>query len=51
MKNAQVKKIINLPRLFMNSIVIRWQVTSLCNYQCDFCIQGSRETHLQAAKE
>ena len=51
MRNDQVKKIINIPRWFMNSVVIRWQVTSLCNYQCDFCIQGSRETHLLASKK
>ena len=51
MRSDQVRKIINIPRRFMNSVVIRWQVTSLCNYQCDFCIQGSRETHFLAAKE
>lgn len=50
MRSDQVKKIVNLPRRFMKSVVIRWQVTSLCDYQCDFCIQGSRETHILAAK-
>ncbi len=51
MRSDQVKKIVNMPRRFMKSVVIRWQVTSLCNYQCEFCIQGSRETHILAAKD
>lgn len=25
---------------------IRWGLTKLCNYYCDFCIQGSKSTHL-----
>ena len=29
---------------------IRWRVTSMCNYQCDFCIQGDRRTHQALAK-
>ena len=29
---------------------IRWRMTTLCNYQCDFCIQGSREEHLRQAQ-
>ena len=50
MRSDQVRMIMNMPCRFMKSFVIRWQVTSLCNYQCDFCIQGSREAHLAAAK-
>ncbi len=29
---------------------IRWRVTTLCNYQCDFCIQGDRESHLRQSE-
>ncbi len=50
MRNDQVNRIVNIPRLSRNSVVIRWQVTSLCNYNCDFCIQGSREAHIRASK-
>ena len=28
---------------------LSWQVTSLCNYACDFCIQGNRVAHKIAA--
>ena len=50
MGNKQVKSIVNLSHADLRSFVIRWQVTSLCNYRCDFCVQGSREAHLEAAK-
>ena len=29
---------------------IRWRVTTLCNYQCAFCIQGSPEEHARQAR-
>ncbi len=29
---------------------IRWRVSTLCNYECDFCIQGNREEHLRKAE-
>lgn len=45
---AEVCEIQNLAR--RDGYSIRWQLTSLCNYACDFCIQGSREAHLAAAK-
>ncbi|MBR5175511.1 MAG: radical SAM protein [Bacteroidales bacterium] len=48
MRANHVKRIVNLSRSFLGSLVIRWKVTALCNYQCDFCIQGSREKHVQA---
>ena len=32
------------------SFLLRWQVTSLCNYKCDFCIQGSEAKLKQASK-
>ena len=50
MGNKQVKSIVNLSHADLRSFVIRWQITSLCNYRCDFCVQGSREAHLEAAK-
>ena len=30
--------------------IIRWQMTHLCNYYCDFCIQGNREHHISRAR-
>ncbi len=29
---------------------LRWRVTNLCNYNCDFCIQGDKKTHVQNAR-
>ena len=48
MKNDDIIKIINTARRdgWMD---LRWRVTSVCNYQCDFCIQGDRETHARLA--
>ena len=36
---------------FIRRIPFIWNggVTSLCNYQCDFCIQGDKKTHLKLA--
>lgn len=49
MKNSDVKQIENI---YSRTDVfdIRWRVTTLCNYQCDFCIQGNREEHLRQAQ-
>lgn len=33
-----------------NSFTIRWEVTQLCNYSCDFCIQGDKENHARKAR-
>ena len=47
--NNDIKRIENLsadPHVFD----IRWRVTTLCNYQCDFCIQGNREEHLKQSE-
>ena len=30
---------------------LRWRMTSLCNYQCDFCIQGDRAAHRKLAEK
>lgn len=48
MKSKDIVKVerLNLKKEF----VIRWQLTSLCNYNCPFCIQGSKEEHLKAFK-
>lgn len=32
------------------TFVIRWQMTHLCNFYCDFCIQGNRERHIMRAQ-
>lgn len=48
MKNADVRIIENLyhsGKMFD----VRWRVTTLCNYQCDFCIQGDYQEHLRQA--
>ena len=48
MKNDDVMIIEN--RSFSrNHLDILWRVTSLCNYNCDFCIQGNRKEHLRLA--
>ncbi len=49
MKNSDVKLIENL---FHNddAFDVRWRVTTLCNYDCAFCIQGNRQEHLRQAK-
>ncbi len=49
MRNEDVVSIQNLqndPGCFE----IRWQLTLLCNYECDFCIQGNRQEHLRDAR-
>ena len=35
----------------LDVFALRWQVTSLCNYSCAFCIQGTHEAHLAAARD
>ncbi|MBR3311807.1 MAG: radical SAM protein [Solobacterium sp.] len=49
MKNTDIQKIEN-PGFKENVFDIRWRVTTFCNYQCDFCIQGTREEHLRQAQ-
>ena len=44
MKNTDVAEIRNL--LFGEHVFyVRWRVTTRCNYQCAFCIQGDPEAH------
>ncbi len=49
MKNSEIKTIENLKRKDKN-YTIRWQLTSLCNYYCDFCIQGNKNKHIEESK-
>lgn len=49
MRNADVRSIVN-GGVAPDEFVLRWQVTYACNYSCDFCIQGSHEAHLEAAR-
>ena len=49
MKNAEVSTVENL--LYdRQDLDIRWRITTLCNYQCDFCIQGNNRKHILQAK-
>ena len=48
MNNDEVAQVNNLGRYQLNSFVIRWELTRFCNYSCDFCVQGSHESHLKA---
>ncbi len=50
MKNEDIIKVENL-KYQDNSFVIRWNMTRLCNYYCDFCAQGNKENHLQKSKK
>ena len=47
-KNDDILEIRNLDT--RNCYQFRWQLTSLCNYNCDFCIQGKREKHIRDAQ-
>lgn len=49
MKNEDIIKVENL-RYSSDTYVIRWNMTKLCNYHCDFCVQGTRQKHLLDSK-
>lgn len=49
MQNADIIRIENTA-MKPNVLDIRWRVTTLCNYQCSFCIQGDRSAHLKASQ-
>ena len=49
MKNEEIKMIENLS-IDKKMYRIRWDVTYLCNYRCDFCIQGNRDNHLKRSE-
>ena len=48
MKSEDIIKVENLNR--GNSFIIRWNLTYLCNYSCDFCIQGNKKEHIDKSK-
>ena len=48
MKSTDIIKIENLNS--QNKFIIRWQLTYLCNYYCDFCIQGNKQNHIEKSK-
>ena len=50
MKNEDIIKIENL-RIDKNTYIIRWNITKLCNYSCDFCVQGNKAKHLSDSKK
>ena len=49
LKNREISKIVNLSAR-KDIFDISWKVTSLCNYQCDFCIQGDQAAHRKEAE-
>lgn len=48
-KNEDIKKVENI-KFNEDTYTIRWNVTKICNYNCDFCIQGNRKKHLEDSK-
>ena len=44
MRNEDVASIENL-QARADVFILQWRVTMLCNYQCEFCIQGDRSAH------
>lgn len=49
MKSSDIVKVENLNR--GKDFIIRWSVTYLCNYACDFCIQGNKKNHIDKSKD
>lgn len=49
MKSTDIVKIENLSNT-KEVFTIRWQLTYLCNYNCDFCIQGNKNQHVNKSK-
>ena len=50
MNNEDILKIENL-KFKDDTYYIRWNITRLCNYYCDFCIQGNRDKHLLDSRD
>lgn len=48
MRSKDIIRVENLNR--GNKFIIRWQLTYLCNYSCDFCIQGNKNMHIAKSK-
>ncbi len=49
MRNEDILTIINTNK-DDDTVIISWMVTALCNYACDFCIQGDKDRHIKDAK-
>ncbi len=49
MNNSDIVRIEN-KIIKKGTYVIRWNVTRVCNYNCDFCIQGNKEQHIKDSK-
>lgn len=49
MKSSEIKTIEKV-KYKKDIFNIRWRVTTLCNYQCAFCIQGNPEEHARQAR-
>ena len=49
MKSSDIIKIENLSNT-KDVFVIRWRVTYLCNYNCDFCMQRDKENIIEKVK-
>lgn len=49
MKNENIMKVENL-KSTDNTFIIRWNITKICNYYCDFCVQGDKSKHLNDSK-
>lgn len=43
--------IIKIESINNNDFIIRWKLTSLCNYNCSFCIQGNKQRHINESKK
>ena len=49
MKSKDIIQVENL-KITDDDYIIRWNITRLCNYYCDFCIQGNKQKHLLESK-
>ena len=49
MRSSDIVKIENLSNT-KDVFTIRWQMTYLCNYSCDYCIQGNKNEHVEKSK-
>lgn len=49
MKSEDIIKIENFEK--RDGFTIRWNLTYLCNYRCDFCIQGNLKSHIDKSKD
>lgn len=46
MKNQDIIRIENLYNK-TDTFIIRWNITYLCNYSCEFCVQGNKKKHIK----